>query len=194
MQKTQLKTYANHVRSALVNRREALQIELAVMFAVTLDCDGNKRLAREAIYSVWDSTASYQCAKPGDRDWKSVGRSINAAFALWDFTTRETVDQWADGKKHGDLISSFAHHIAEYKLATVNEVLTICEKVKAPTSRVARPENAPKGSHVIDSEHIHVVAKPGTTADELMQVINELMQYANELLDKKGATVAKKAA
>jgi hypothetical protein len=186
MQKTHLRTYANHVRHALVNRREALQTELAVMFAVIHESDSNKRLARESIYAVWNATGSYQCDQPTARDWKAVGRVINAAFALWDFVGEEEATQWAEGRKHGDLVAAFAERIAAYKLATVNEVLTICEKVRKPsTPRGPRGEApVPAGSYEVRTEHMHLVVPPNVGADELMTVINALMKYANTLLDQ----------
>lgn len=181
MNKTHLRTYANHIRSALVNRRDALKLELAVMFGVTLESDGNKRLAREAIYQVYNSTGSYQCAKPTDRDWKSVGRQISAGFALYEFAGSEEVAAWANGYKHGELIQVLADKIAEYKLSTVNEVLTICEKVRAPSTRGARA--VPEGAHAIDTEHVHIVIPANVKAEELMTVINKLMALANTMLD-----------
>lgn len=181
MNKTHLRTYANHIRSALVNRRDALKLELAVMFAVTLESDGNKRLAREAIYSVYNSTGSYQCSKPSDRDWKSVGRHITAGFALFDFIGAEEIAQWADGHKHGDLIAALVEKIAPYKLSTTNEVLTVCEKVKKPRS--ARERGVPEGARVFDTEHVRIVIPAEVTADEVMTMINKLMEYANTLLD-----------
>lgn len=192
MNKTHLRTYANHIRSALVNRGEALKLELAVMFAVIIESDSNKRLAREAIYSVYNSTGSYQCAKPTDRDWKSVGRQISAGFALYDFVNHEedVVSQWANGFKHGELIGALAEKIGEYKLRTVNEVLTVCEKVKRqPSTRAAR-----EGAHEYRSDHLHFVIPKGVTADELMAAINDLMQYANTLLDQGHVAEHRKAA
>lgn len=184
MNKTHLRTYANHIRSALVNRRDALKLELAVMFAVTLECEGNKRLAREAIYQVYNSTGSYQCAKPTDRDWKSVGRQISAGLALYDFIGAEEVAQWANGFKHGELIGALVEHIAPLKLSTVNEVLTVCEKVRPQSRRVAG-RIVPEGAHEVQTEHCHIVIPPSVTAEELMTVINNLMQFANTLLDHK---------
>lgn len=182
MNKTHLRTYANHIRTALVNRRDALKLELAVMFAVMLESDGNKRLAREAIYQVYNSTGSYQCAEPTDRDWKSVGRHISAGFALFEFVTAEEVAAWANGYKHGDLIAALADKIAEYKLSTVNEVLTVCEK--APRRRGPNaPREIPEGAHEVRTEHCHLVIPPGVKAEEVMTIINNLMAYANTLLD-----------
>jgi hypothetical protein len=184
MQKTHLKTYANHVRSALVTRRDALKTELAVMFAVTIESDGNKRLARESIYAVWHATGSYQCDSPTARDWKAVGRIINAAFALWDFIGAEEISGWADGRKHGDMLSSLVDHIAPLKLSTVNEVLTICEKVKAPRKAGEHePAPLPSGAHELRTEHIRVVIPASVRAEEVMTLINSLMKLANELLD-----------
>ena len=192
MNKTHLRTYANHIRSALVNRRDALKLELAVMFAVTLESEGNKRLAREAIYQVYHSTGSYQCDAPQARDWKSVGRQISAGFALFDFIEHDapgTIATWANGYKHGDLITVLAEHIATYKLATVNEILTVCEKVRKPSSR----RSVPEGAYEVQTEHVHLVIPAGVKADELMTVINKLMAYANTLLDQ-GQSHERKAA
>lgn len=179
MNKTHLRTYANHIRSALVNRRDALKLELAVMFAVTLEAEGNKRLAREAIYQVYNSTGSYQCSAPTDRDWKSVGRQISAGLALFDFIGAEEVALWANGYKHGELIGALVERIAPYKLSTTNEILTVCEKVKATRNRSA----VPAGAHEIRTEHCHLVIPASVKAEEVMTIINNLMQYANTLLD-----------
>ena len=198
MQKTHLRTYANHVRHALVNRREALQTEMAVMFAVLHESDANKRLAREACYAVWHATGSYQCEKPTDRDWKSVGRVITAAFALWDFVGEEEIEKIANGFKYGELVQAFAAHIGGYKLSTVNEVLTICDKVKRKPSALSNAsgavtEQAPLGAHVIQTEHVRLVVPQEVTAAELMTVINALMSYANTLIDA-GKVTERKAA
>lgn len=196
MNKTHLRTYANHIRSALVNRRDALKLELAVMFAVTLESEGNKRLAREAIYQVYHSTGSYQCDAPTARDWKSVGRQISAGFALFEFVNHDapdTVSGWANGYKHGDLITILADHIAQYKLATVNEVLTVCEKTKrAP--RTIQGRKVPEGAHEVHTEHVHFFIPPGIKADELMTIINNLMQFANTLIDHGEVRTERKAA
>jgi hypothetical protein len=182
MNKTHLRTYANHIRSALVNRRDALKLELAVMFAVTLESEGNKRLAREAIYQVYNSTGSYQCSQPTDRDWKSVGRQISAGLALYDFIGAEEVAAWANGYKHGELIGALVEHIAPLKLSTVNEVLTVCEKVRKPHTRIGG-QSVPEGAHVVQTEHVKFFIPPTVRADEVMTIINNLMQYANSLLD-----------
>lgn len=195
MNKTHLRTYANHIRTALVNRREALKLELAVMFAVMLESDGNKRLAREAIYQVYNSTGSYQCATPTDRDWKSVGRHISAGFALFEFVNHdepETVATWANGYKHGELIQALADRIAEYKLSTVNEVLTVCDK--APRRRGPNePRAIPDGAHEVRTEHCHLIIPPGVKAEEVMTIINNLMAFANTLLDLNKAPERKAA-
>jgi hypothetical protein len=193
MQKTHLRTYANHVRKALMTRRDALTTELSVMFAVIIESDDNKRLARESIYAVWHATGAYQCAKPTDRDWKSVGRVISAAFALWDFVGAEEIHQWSDGLKHGELVAAIADRITTYKLSTVNEVLTITEKVKSPKTMHKSDKAAPPGATVVSTEHMRVVVPPTVTADELMTVINTLMEYAGTLV-QTGSVTERKAA
>lgn len=185
MNKTHLRTYSNHIRAALVNRRDALKLELAVMFAVTLEADCNKRLAREAIYSVYNATGSYQCAQPADRDWKAVGRHITAAFELFDFIGADEVRGWAEGLKYGDLIAAFVDKIAPYKLGTVNEILTICNRVKKQPRKVAG-RVVPPGSHEFKTKHVHIVIPPDATLIEVMETIADLMRLA-ETMEKKAA-------
>ncbi|AAY87913.1 gp37 [Burkholderia phage BcepB1A] len=188
MNKTHLRTYSNHIRAALVNRRDALKLELAVMFAVTLESDGNKRLAREAIYSVYNATGSYQCDQPSARDWKSVGRHITAGFALFDFINHDdpnTVASWGEGLKHGDLIAAFVERITPYKLSTINEVLTVCDRVKRQPRKVAG-RVVPPGAHEFKTKHIHVVIPPDATLIEIMETIADLMRLAEER-EKKAA-------
>ena len=192
MNKTHLRTYANHIRSALLTHREALKYELAVMFAVTLECDGNKRLSREAIYQVYNSTGSYKCAAPSERDWKAVGRRITGGLALYDFLGAEQIAEWTQGERHGQIIQALLPHIEALKLGTINEVLTVCEKVKPPRSASVR--NAPPGSHVVNTEHCHIVIPPTVSAAEVMTIINNLMEYANTLLDAGKLRPQRKAA
>jgi len=47
MNKQLMKAYVNAINHALVSRRDALQTELAVSFAVLLETKSNKRLSRE---------------------------------------------------------------------------------------------------------------------------------------------------
>jgi hypothetical protein len=192
MNKTHLRTYANHIRTARLQRADALKIELAVMFSVIVECGKNQRLAREAIYDVYNSSGSYQCGKPSDRDWKSVGRSIYAALSLYDMLSEaEDIEQWAAGLKHGEQIQAYIEHIAPLKLATVNEVLSVCGKIKPPVQR--GPRAAPEGSKVIETEHCHIVVPRDAHADEVMTIINALMAYCHELMDE-GKTTERKAA
>ena len=186
MNKTHLRTYSNHIRAALVNRRDALKLELAVMFAVTLESDGNKRLAREAIYSVYNATGSYQCDQPSARDWKSVGRHITAAFALFDFIGPAEVAAWGEGLKHGDLIAAFVERITPYKLGTINEVLTVCDRVKKQPRKVDG-RVVPPGAHEFKTKHIHVVIPPAATWVEVMETITDLMKLAESMEQQKAA-------
>src|ERR1700756_5849424 len=94
MNKTILKAYTAAIVEAAMSRQAALEIELAVGFAVVLDCGPKaKRLARETLLTIYNGAGS-KCSVPGDLDWKAINRRISASIALFDFVGADTAREW----------------------------------------------------------------------------------------------------
>jgi hypothetical protein len=180
MNKTHLRAYKNAIVEAALSRSVALEIELAVGFAVILECDGLKRLARETLLAIYADAGS-QCTRPGDVDWKAINRRISAAIALYEFIGQADIAKWGEGTKLRDQVEAFRPHIAALKLKSVNEVLLACDKIRAP-----RKAPEPRGVR-IETKHVHLSIPPNATADELMDIAGKLMDMARNMFTQPAA-------
>jgi hypothetical protein len=177
MNKTHLKAYTNCIVEAALSRSVALEIELAVGFAVLLECDGAKRLARETMLSIYNAAGS-KCSTPGDVDWKAINRRIAAAIALFDFVGGEDITAWSEGKTKRELVDAFRPHIGALKLKSVNEVLLACDKIRAP--RKPAQQHGAK----LATKHLHMIVPPTATRDELLEMATALMTLAHNMFVK----------
>lgn len=175
MVRSPLKAYSSAIAGAALSRKSALQVELAVGFAVMLESGPSKRLVRAVLCEVYAS-AGYKCREPSDIDWTSINRRITASLALYEFLGEAEIRKWAGESTRGELLSALVKQLEPLKLATVNEVLLICNRVK-PAGRIRGPR---PGTH-IDTEHIHVVVPPNATSDELLLVASKLMAIASSM-------------
>ncbi len=174
MNKTHLKAYTNAIVEAALSRSVALEIELAVGFAVILECDNAKRLARETLLTVYNAAGS-KCTAPGDLDWKAVNRRISAAVALFDFVGMPDITAWAEGKTKRELVEAFRPHIGALKLKSVNEVLLACDKIRAP-----RKASEVTGK-TFNTRHLHITIPAAATRDELLELAMQLMTLAHDM-------------
>src|ERR1700681_1506285 len=103
MNKATMKAYASAIANAALSRKAALQLELAVSFAVFLDQQKVSRLAKSLILEVY-AEAGYKCREIGEVDWKAVNRRVNASGVLFEMVGMKDVMAWSDGKTRGALI------------------------------------------------------------------------------------------
>jgi len=104
-----------------------------------------------------------------------INRHIRAAFALFDFIGEPEVTQWAGALVKAQLLDAIVRHLEPLKLGTVNEVLTICEKVKP-----ARIAHHVEGFR-IETEHIHFTVPRTATRMELMEFAAKIMAMAQSI-------------
>jgi hypothetical protein len=175
MNKSHLKAYSTAINEAALSRTKALEIELAVGFAVIIECDNAKRLARETLLTIYAQAGS-KCSKPGDLDWKAINRRISAAVALFDFIGMEDLNTWkGELTKPSDVVEAFRPHISALKLKSVNEVLLACDKIRAP-----RKPSEPHGTK-LSTKHLHITVPKNATSDELLAMASQLMAMANSM-------------
>jgi hypothetical protein len=181
MNKTTIKAYANIIHAAAMNRRAALQTEIAVGFAVLLDAYPSKRLARAQLQKIYDD-AGCKCAGPNDVNWKSINRRIAASIALFDFMGHEEVREWAGDLVKAPLIEALVKKIEPLKLSTVNEVLIVCKGVKSKggESTVGR-----KPGIRVETAHLKFSVPPLTSPEELLEVAGKLMTMAQEMVNAR---------
>jgi hypothetical protein len=175
MNKSHLKAYSTAIVEAALSRSKALEIELAVGFAVIIECDEAMRLARETLLTIYAQAGS-KCTKPGDIDWKAINRRITASIELFKFIGREDLDKWADGvSKPAEMVAAFRPHIGALKLRSVNEVLLACDKIRPP-----RKPSEPSGTK-LSTKHLHLTVPKTATSDELLALAAQLMAMAQTL-------------
>jgi hypothetical protein len=185
MNKTIIKAYAQIIHAAAMNRRAALQTELAVGFAVLLDSYPSKRLARAQLQKIYND-AGCKCADPTDVNWKSVNRRIAASVALFDFMGAEEVRNWAGDLVKAPLIEALVKKLDPLKLNTVNEVLLVCKGAKAGSGSGERaPGAGRKPGQRIETPHLKFSIPPGTTPEELLEVAGKLMTMAQEMVNAR---------
>jgi hypothetical protein len=175
MNKTTIKAYAQIIHAAAMNRRAALQTELAVGFAVLLDSYPSKRLARAQLQKIYDD-AGCKCATPSDVNWKSINRRIAASSALFDFMGHHEVREWAGDLTKGPLIEALVKRIEPLKLNTVNEVLIVCKGAKAGNGEGSTVGRKP--GQRVETAHLKFSVPPATTPEELLEVGARNGQYA----------------
>jgi hypothetical protein len=183
MNRATIKSYAASLRAASMNRRAAVQIEIAVGFAVCLDTLPQRRLAKETLVSIY-ADAGVPCREPGDVEWKSVQRRISATLDLFDHIGENEVKKWAGDAQRTVLINQLVAKIEPLKLASTNEIISVCKKEPKPGEKRRGPR---PGTH-IDTDNVHLVIPPDTSPDELMQLAQQILQLAskrrNEMQDE----------
>ena len=76
MNKTHIRAYTKALVESSMHRQTALEIELAVGFAVLWECGDARRLARETLVTIYNG-AGWKCDQPGALDWRAVNRRIS---------------------------------------------------------------------------------------------------------------------
>lgn len=177
MNRSNLKAYAAAIHNAALSRKTALQLELAVGFAVRLEAGSSKRLVRAQLCEIY-AAAGYKCREPSDIDWTSINRRISASLALFDFVSQtDDVKLWAGDLQRGPLIAALVEHLKPLKLGTINEVIQICASIK--TGKVAR---GPRPGVHVDTTHLHILIPPAATREELLEAAAKLMQMAEAMV------------
>jgi hypothetical protein len=182
MNKMIIKAYAQIIHAAAMNRRAALQTELAVGFAVLLDSYPSKRLARAQLQKIYND-AGCKCENPNDVNWKSVNRRIAASSALFDFMGHQEVRNWAGDLQKAPLIDAIVKKLEPLKLNTVNEVLLVCKGAKTGGERASGAGRKP--GQRVETAHMKFSIPPGTTPEELLEVAGKLMTMAQEMVNTR---------
>lgn len=180
MNRSNMKAYIAALSNSALNRRSALQTELAVGFAVILESGESRKLARIQLVEIYAS-AGYKCRQPSDIDYKTINRRVAAAVALFDFMGEAEVRQWAGDLTRAPLLNALVERLAPLKLTTINEVLEVCSKSK----NGEKSNRGRKPGIRIDTEHLHLTVPTTATREELLEAAMQLMKLANEMVNRE---------
>lgn len=200
MSKISMETCVAEMNKAAMNRKAALQIELAVGLAVFLTAKDPKATLCD-VYA----NAGYQCLLPSGIDYKTVNRRINATGEFFKFLTVERIAKWAGKHSEGQIIAAIALGLEPYEIVGIADV----QRLSLPTtvhvaphqrSRVQPHGGILKGpttgqdgvrdmfrrgsdkviGEKISTEHLTLTVPENATRGELIEMAIRLMALAKE--------------
>jgi HAMP domain-containing protein len=194
-----IETCAQALSTAAINRRVALQIELAVGLGVFLLYDGTGTGARQALCEAY-ATAGYQCLAYNGIDYKTINRRINACAELFH---RVDARAWAGKVNEEVLIRALMIGLEPLALQSISDVHRYCAPAKKPRTVGVKPhtrvlggpgghtgqdavlsmfrratDQVRKGAEHIETEHLALVIPADTTRDELIELAGKLITLA----------------
>lgn len=144
-----MQTYTMAISQAMLNRRVAIRIEMAVGMSVFSyqQVSDDSRASIQAIYAE----VGYDCKDSNGKDYKTIRRRINAAAELYEFLGEDEIDNIVEGKAETEELKALVEYIEkEYpELSTINGVFAICgkevEQTNTPEYRERRSTTAGGG-------------------------------------------------
>lgn len=181
--------YCACLSNALLHRRAAIQLELAVGLCVAHDLVDDPAQGRVALAQVYASVG-YDCLKPDGRDYKTINRRVNTTFLLFEKLGAEAIARAVRGTGGHRRVEAVQAAIEPLQLFTMDDVLAFCGRPRAGQVRQQAPSVTPEhhparraidqpGVVHVRTEHLDVPIPPTATRVEIMQLVAELIKMAN---------------
>ena len=202
--KLTIETCASALNAAAMNRRAAIQLELAVGLAVFLLHGSSSKEARTMLVGAYVA-AGYQCAHISEMDYKTVNRRINATAALFE---KVPVAKWVGKHNEVDAIRAICEGLGPYELYTIQDVMRYAapQKVKAKTAvkphadllhvptgqannhtgqqkiadQMRRASDRIKGGLTLSTEHLSLLVPKDTPRAEIIELAMQLLALAKK--------------
>lgn len=128
-----METCVEALNRSAMNRKVAIQLEIAVGLAVFLLHSGAGKDARTMLNDAY-AAAGYRCSKVSEIDYKTINRRINATAELYE---KLPVATWAGKLREEKLLIAMYQGIEPYEFYTIADVQRFChpERVTAPPSQ-----------------------------------------------------------
>lgn len=177
--------YLACLSNAILHRRAAVQIELAVGLCVAHDFIADQAEARVMLTSVYAS-AGYDCLAPDGRDYKTINRRVNTSFLLFDKVTAEAVAgaiAELGGHKRIETVQALLEPLQLY---TYDDVLAHCGRPRggaAPSDPAPAPKRGRPAAAVVHvtTKHIDVAVPPSATRKEVLDLAVKLVALAETI-------------
>lgn len=194
-----IETCIDALTIAVMNRRGAIQIELAVGLAVFHSHGGTNRDARRLLAEVYASTG-YQCLTITDPDYKTINRRINATAELYE---KLPVDKWVGKLTEQNMLRALQEGLKPYEFLSYSDVARFCQPAiperpapvhVAPATEMLAPTSNHTGqqkvvnmfrraadqqdSKLIETDHMVVAVPASATPSEIIEVAMQLLALA----------------
>lgn len=202
--------YLACLSNAVLHRRAALQLELAVGLCVAHDVVEDPALGRVTLTNVYAS-AGYDCLAPDGADYKTINRRVNTAFLLFDKVGADAVARALRGHSRHRRVEAVQSMLEPLKLYSMDDVMAYCGRPRASQAKRTEVAAHVRGGHTsstsaptpplmrraidhpdvvhVRTEHLDVPIPPSATRAELMQLVAELLKLANTF---EGGRVARR--
>jgi hypothetical protein len=181
--------YIAAISGAMLHRRTALHIELAVGICIAYDFVDDEVPARVALTNIY-AASGYDCLTRAGLDYKTINRRVNVAMQLFDHLggKRMKIGAVAGMRR----IEHVQRIVEALTVQSINDVLLLIGRpvssTPAPAARMPVPRteqarravDAPGVQHV-RTEHLDLAVPPGTTRSEVLQLAAELLKLAETL-------------
>lgn len=180
--------YLACISNAVLHRRAALQLEIAVGLCVAHDAMEDTALGRVMLTNVYAS-AGYHCISSDGADYKTINRRVNAAFLLFAKIGDAAVARAVRGNVGHRRIEAVQAMIEPLRLNSIDDVLAFCGRPRpsqtraiappGPAATLARRAIDKPGVVHIKTAHVDLPLPPETTRVEIMEIVAELLKIAN---------------
>lgn len=191
--------YLACLSNAVLHRRTAIQLELAVGLCIAHDLVDDPAQGRVTLAQVYAS-AGYDCLKPDGRDYKTINRRTNTAFLLFDKLGATAIARAVRGTSGHRRVEAVQGMLEPLQLYTMDDVMAFCGRPRASQARPpvqveAHERGAAPARRAIDqpgvvhirTEHVDVPIPPDVTRVEIMQLVAELIKLADTFKDGRVA-------
>lgn len=196
-----LETCTTALGAAIVNRKTAVQLELAVGLAVFFSQGGPTKEARKMLVSAF-AMSGYECSALGDKEYKTVNRRINATASLYD---KLPISKWVGTLEGMNAIHAIFDGIGPYGLETIQDVLRFAAPAKAYVNKTrVKPDDSilggpvghasgqekvmtqfrrasdqiAEGSLRVSTEHLSLAIPKDVDHDEIVRLAMQLLSLA----------------
>lgn len=193
-------TCADALTHAAMNRKAAIQIELAVGLAVFQMHKSTSKDARAMLVDAY-AAAGYRCVHISEMDYKTVNRRINATAALYE---KIPVAKWVGKLNDSDALKAICEGLAPYELYTVQDVLRYAAPQKVQSLVRVRPaadvlsipnnhtgqqkvqdqmrrlNDQARAGITISTEHLSILVPKDTPRTELIELAQQLLALAEK--------------
>lgn len=180
------------LRDAILNKRVATTLELAIGLAVFYD-QGSAEMREKKVLRMMYAGVEYDCADRLGDDYTTVDNKVRAIAGLYNKLGHKTITKWAKGKNDSEALTSIAKELEECYLYTFDAVRRYCrgeavrqtgpkraKKQYTPTDHPQRRQEDVEYADVIEQPHGKVLIQSEATYSEIMKMVKALTELANK--------------
>ncbi len=139
-------TCVEMVSQAALDRRSAINNELAVGLGMFYEAGGTTQEAKSALQEVYHRSG-YECQNSSGADYVTINRRLNASAKLYDFLGAEQIGNWVGNKVERQLVSAIIEGLKPSNLYSIDKVMAFIGKPRAKAGPAEAEGSDEKDEH-----------------------------------------------